>query len=122
MSKEAQKRYLIETSVKNTAGSQTWYVDATSEAEALEQYEQGECDLYASNVEVTSLGEPEISGETTLGDFGDFVDTPQPPQRQPLTDGQISWFWSKAHDDTTDRMAFQVFARAIETAHGITSD
>jgi hypothetical protein len=37
-----------------------------------------------------------------------------------LTDEQIRWHWSNAHNDTTDRMAFEVFARAIEAAHGIT--
>jgi hypothetical protein len=46
-----------------------------------------------------------------------------PPAAQtavPLTDEQIRWHWSNAHNDTTDRMAFEVFARAIEAAHGIT--
>jgi hypothetical protein len=38
----------------------------------------------------------------------------------PLTDEQIRWHWSNAHNDTTDRMAFEVFARFIEAAHGIT--
>jgi len=42
-----------------------------------------------------------------------------PPARKPLTEGKLSWLWSDAHNDTTDRMAFQVFARAIESAHGI---
>lgn len=42
------------------------------------------------------------------------------PVAQPLTDKRISWLWSESHNDTTDRMAFQVFARAIEAAHGIT--
>ena len=31
-----------------------------------------------------------------------------------LSDKQISQMWSKAHDDTSDRMAYQVLARAIE--------
>lgn len=42
-----------------------------------------------------------------------------PAQRKPLTDGRISWLWSDAHNDTTDRMPFQVFARAIEAHHNI---
>lgn len=43
--------------------------------------------------------------------------SPQPPADVPLlTDGNISWLWSEAHNDTTDRMPFQVFARAIEQA------
>ena len=41
------------------------------------------------------------------------------PKQEPLTDKRISWLWSESHNDTTDRMAFQVFARAIEAAHGI---
>lgn len=41
------------------------------------------------------------------------------PVAQPLTDERISWLWSESHNDTTYRMAFQVFARAIEAAHGI---
>lgn len=41
------------------------------------------------------------------------------PVAQPLTDKRISWLWSESHNDTTDRMAFQVFARAIEASHGI---
>lgn len=40
-----------------------------------------------------------------------------PPAEVPLlTDGNVSWLWSEAHNDTTDRMPFQVFARAIEQA------
>ena len=31
-----------------------------------------------------------------------------------LSDKQISRMWSEAHDDTSDRMAHQVLARAIE--------
>ena len=31
-----------------------------------------------------------------------------------LSDKQISQIWSEAHDDTSDRMAHQVLARAIE--------
>jgi hypothetical protein len=42
------------------------------------------------------------------------------PAPVPLTDEQIRWHWSNAHNDTTDRMAFEVFARAIEAHHGIT--
>ena len=38
---------------------------------------------------------------------------------KPLTDSKISWLWGEAHNDTSDRMAFQVFARATEAAHGI---
>ena len=44
------------------------------------------------------------------------------PVREPLSDRQISKLWSDAHNDTTDRMAFQVLAKAIERAHGIGGD
>ena len=94
MRKEAMKRFLIETSVENAEGSQTWYVDATSEDEALKKYEQGRCDLYASNVDVTSLGEPEISGETTLDDFGDFAE--QPAQHQGPYSAPVKELWPVA--------------------------
>ena len=51
----------------------------------------------------------------------DAIAAPQPaqPVALPLTDKRISRLWSESHNDTTDRMAFQVFARAIEAAHGI---
>ncbi len=71
------KRFLIQTSVENAEGSQTWYVDAETEAEALQKYDDGDCNIYADESEVTSLGEPELAGETTLDDFGDFP-PPQP--------------------------------------------
>ena len=51
---EALKRFLIQTSVENAEGSQTWYVDAENEAEALQKYNNGECDMYANEAEVTS--------------------------------------------------------------------
>ena len=85
---EALKRFLIQTSVENAEGSQTWYVDAENEAEALQKYNNGECDMYANEAEVTSLGQPELAGETTLDDFGDFNDKPlAQPEQEPLTGG-----------------------------------
>lgn len=30
-----------------------------------------------------------------------------------ITEGKARYLWSKAHDDTTDRMAFQVFAQLV---------
>ena len=71
------KRFLIQTSVENAEGSQTWYVDAKTEADALKKYNDGDCNMYVNEVEVTSLGEPELAGETTLDDFGDFATAPQ---------------------------------------------
>ena len=71
------KRFLIQTSVENAEGSQTWYVDAETKAEALKKYNDGDCNMYQNEVDVTSLGEPELAGETSLDDFGDYVTTPQ---------------------------------------------
>lgn len=109
------KRFLIQTSVENVEGSQTWYVDAESKAQALEKYKAGEADIYASEVDVTSLGAPEWAGETTLDDFGDFGPT-TPPQRKPLTDEEIWKLAANCLDSVAGRMQF---ARAIEAAHGI---
>ena len=116
MSKEAMKRFLIETSVENAEGNQTWYVDATSEAEALEQYEQGGCDLYASNVEATALGEPEISGETTLDDFGDFGDfVAQPAPATELREQEPVAYWiPKAEQFCIAGPSGRPFAKAWE--------
>jgi hypothetical protein len=75
------KRFLIDTSVENAEGTQTWFVDAETEQEALDKFSSGNCDLYESNVEVTRCGEPEISGEVPLDDFGRFAE--QPPAAQP---------------------------------------
>ena len=61
---EALKRFLIQTSVENAEGSQTWYVDAENEAEALQKYNNGECDMYANEAEVTSKP-PTISRSKT---------------------------------------------------------
>ena len=96
------KRFLIDTSVENAEGTQTWFVDAETEEEALEKYKSGFCDLYESNVEVTRCGEPEISGEVPLDDFGRFAEQPPAAQRQwvGLTDeeyfeiGQRHWVTS----------------------------
>ena len=73
------KRFLILTSVLNAEGYQTWYVDADTEEEALRKYDEGGGDIYSSEVDVTSLGEPEVMGETTLDDVGDLADTPPRP-------------------------------------------
>ena len=74
------KRFLIETSVENAEGTQTWFVDAETEEEALDKFSAGGCDLYESNVDVTQCGDPEISGEVPLDDFGRFAE--QPPAAQ----------------------------------------
>jgi hypothetical protein len=83
---KALKRFLIKTSVENAEGSQTWYVDAENEAEALQKYNNGKCcDIYANEVEVTWLGQPELEGETTLDDFGDFGDKAlAQPEQEPV--------------------------------------
>jgi hypothetical protein len=86
------KRFLIDTSVENAEGTQTWFVDAETEEEAIDKFSDGGCDLYESNVDVTRCGEPEISGEVPLDDFGRFAAQPaQPaPVQEPVgTYGEI---------------------------------
>jgi hypothetical protein len=86
------KRFLIDTSVENAEGTQTWFVDAETEEEALDKFSAGGCDLYESNVDVTQCGEPEISGEVPLDDFGRFAEQPPAAQRTcvGLTDEEYS--------------------------------
>lgn len=64
------KRFLIDCSVKAAEGTQTFYVDAVSEEEAIVKFEDGGGEMYANEVEVMDLGEPSISGQTTLDDIG----------------------------------------------------
>jgi hypothetical protein len=65
-----KRRFLIDTEVENTSGTQTWYVDAENEDEALALHEAGKSEFYDEEVEVTRLGPPAISGEVALTDFG----------------------------------------------------
>jgi hypothetical protein len=90
------KRFLIDTSVENAEGTQTWFVDAETEEEALDKFSAGGCDLYESNVDVTQCGEPEISGEVPLDDFGRFAEQPPSAQRQwvGLTEQEAAECWS----------------------------
>lgn len=65
-----KKRYLFDYPVKSTHGTQTFYVDAESPAEAMELLMLDGGTFYDQEIEVTDLGDPELSGETTLDDFG----------------------------------------------------
>jgi hypothetical protein len=85
------KRFLIDTSVENAEGAQTWFVDAETEQEALDKFSSGTCALYESNVEVTRCGEPEISGEVPLNDFGAFAEQAPTAQPAPVQD----CFWKR---------------------------
>lgn len=116
------KRYLIETSVQRAEGSQCWYVDASSEAEALQKYKNGDGDIYSSDVDVTALGEPEICGKTELDDFGECVPKPAQPAK-PLTVDSVQdalaehpLLKSIARIDCYEVMQL---VRIIEAAHGI---
>lgn len=62
------QRFLIECDVENSGGSQIFYADAESEAEAIEMHKRGESEFYEDNSEVTGLGLPEIIGTTSLDD------------------------------------------------------
>lgn len=67
------KRFLIERDITDAGGTQTFYVDAETEDEAMEKHRNGEGEIYASECEVTNLGEPVFAGETSLDDDGDFA-------------------------------------------------
>lgn len=71
------KRFLIEAEVKAAEGSQTFYVDAETEEQAMDIYNNGGGNIYAHDVEVVDLGIPGCVGETSLDDFGDFPPAPQ---------------------------------------------
>jgi hypothetical protein len=66
------KRFLIERSIASAEGTQTFWVDADSEEDALARHDAGEGGMYASECEVQSLGEPVVAGETGKDDYGDF--------------------------------------------------
>jgi hypothetical protein len=99
------KRFLIDTSVENAEGTQTWFVDAETEEEALDKFSAGGCDLYESNVDVTQCGEPEISGEVPLDDFGRFAD--QPPAAPPAQEQALPEFYAQLEYNSPD---WDVFA------------
>lgn len=66
------KRFLIERAITSAEGTQTFWVDATDEGDALARHEAGEGGIYTDNCEVQGLGEPSVCGETEADDFGDF--------------------------------------------------
>ena len=65
------KRYLLQCLIREAGGTQTFYVDAKSEADALAMHARGESDIYLSECEVLSISEPELIGDTALDDYGD---------------------------------------------------
>ncbi len=65
------KRFLISTPATSVEGGQVWWVDAATEEDALAAYHQNGGQFYTSEIDVVGLGEPEIHGQTTLGDCGD---------------------------------------------------
>jgi hypothetical protein len=83
------RRFLIQTSVEHAEGFQTWYVDAATESEALKKYKNGDGDIYESNVDVTSIGEPSVEGETDLDDFGDFNTESKKESSTPVKDESV---------------------------------
>lgn len=66
------KRFLIECPITSAEGTQTFWVDADSETDAIARHDAGEGGMYASDCEVQSLGEPVVAGETGADDYGDF--------------------------------------------------
>lgn len=76
-------RYLIVRSVDGAEGSQTFWVDAHDEADAIERHKAGEGGIHSEEINVTDLGAPEVCGETTPDDYGDFADLYQPKENPP---------------------------------------
>lgn len=66
------KRFLIDCDVTSVEGTQTWWVDAYSEDEALEKFKTDGGEIYAEEIGVMDCGKPYIVGETELDDYGDF--------------------------------------------------
>lgn len=71
-----KRRFLFCRSVLEANGSQTYYVDADTPEEAAKLLKETGGELYAEEVEVYALSEPEAAGETTTDDFGDFPPAP----------------------------------------------
>ena len=55
------KKYIITCQVEETHGFQYWTVEAESEKDALKQHSEGKSAFESEEIEVLSLGEPEIS-------------------------------------------------------------
>ena len=70
------QRYLFQRSVESAEGSQTCYVDAETLVDAERILRETGGDLYCEEVNVSSLGDPEFVGTTTVDDFGDFEVAP----------------------------------------------
>ncbi len=56
-----KKRWSIVCSVEHASGWQLWEVEAKDAKEALELHKKGKSEFIEEEVEVQSLGEPEIS-------------------------------------------------------------
>lgn len=54
------KKYQIVVPVEQAHGHQIWEVEAESREDALKKYKEGQGEIVADEVEVTSLCEPEL--------------------------------------------------------------
>lgn len=57
-------KYRITREIEQSNGTQTWIVEANSKEEAIKNYNAGEGEFEAEEVEVTELGKPIASLET----------------------------------------------------------
>lgn len=65
------KRFLFIEDVVSVSGTQTFYVDAETQEEALEILKSTGGTIYSNDYEITSYGdEPTFCGETTVDDHG----------------------------------------------------
>ena len=53
-------RFRITCAVEKAEGQQTWVVNAKNEKEALGKHEAGRSEFEGEEIEITSLGPPEI--------------------------------------------------------------
>lgn len=65
------KRFLIGVDITAAEGTQTFYVDAETEEEALEVFKKKGGEFYCEEICVMDTGSPEIVGEVDLDDTGD---------------------------------------------------
>lgn len=80
------KRFLYEASIQSATGTQVFYIDAGTQAEADARAAQDDTDgMYQHEAEVQSLSDLTPIGETSLTDFGDFP--PDQPTHPSDTDG-----------------------------------
>lgn len=68
----AKQRFLFTAQIERAEGSQTFYVDADTQEEAMAALKNGGGDIYSQEVEVVSLSSFEFEQITSTDDYGDY--------------------------------------------------